>query len=426
MSIQSESAEEVISRCQASGVKVCAGGAYFTTEPDRGNPVDHLFLGEAEETIPVFLEDLAQNRAKPVYRPRRFPDLALSPIPRWNLIDFSRYSSMALQVSRGCPFNCEFCQVAMLLGRRPRYKTTSQVLAELEALFRAGWQGMVMFVDDNIICHRGKAKELFEALIPWQAQHRYPFNFVSQASMDVTDHPDLLALMSQAGFTNIFLGIETPVAESLAECHKRQNLNRDLVASIRMIYSHGIEVAGGFIVGFDADPPDIFEVQARLIEQAAIPSAMVGMLVAAPGTPLYQRLEAEGRVLGRTSGDSVMNLAGLNMVPKMGRERLISGYGRLVKRLYEPETYYRRVLHFFEQFQLNPHVSFKSPTWGEVMAFFRIMYEMGAHQPGRRAFWGFLFQVLSRFPRFFPMAVNFAGVGYHYRVLSQRFRQQAG
>jgi radical SAM superfamily enzyme YgiQ (UPF0313 family) len=424
MSIQSESAEEIISRCQAGGVKVCAGGVYFTTELNRDNPVDHLFLGEAEETIPLFLEDLVQDRAKPVYRASRFPDLTSSPIPRWNLIDLSRYSIMALQVSRGCPFNCEFCQVVVLQGRRPRYKTTSQVLAELAALFQAGWRGMLMFVDDNFICHHGKAKELLRALIAWQTQHRHPFNFVSQVSMDVVDDPELIALMSRAGFTHIFLGIETPAAESLAECHKRQNQNRDLVASIRMIHGHGIEVYGGFIVGFDADPPDIFEAQARLIEQAAIPSASVGMLVAAPGTPLYRRLEAEGRVLGRTSGDTVMNLAGLNMVPKMGRQRLVSGYGRLVTRLYEPETFYRRVFHFFEQFQLNPHVSFQPPTWREVMAFFRIMWEMGVHQPSRRAFWRFLFRVLARFPRFFPMAVNFAGGGYHYRVLSQRFLRQ--
>ncbi|MEJ2069020.1 MAG: B12-binding domain-containing radical SAM protein [Syntrophobacterales bacterium] len=425
MSIQSASAEDIICRCQASGVKVCVGGMYFTTEPERGNPVDHLFVGEAEETIPLFLEDLAQNQAQPVYRAMRFPDLSLSPIPRWNLIDLSCYSIMALQVSRGCPFNCDFCQVVVLQGRRPRYKPTSQVIVELAALLQAGWRGMVMFVDDNFICNHGKSKALLKALISWQVQHRYPFNFFSQVSVDLFDDPELIALMSRAGFTHIFLGIETPAAESLAECHKRQNQNRDMVASIRMIHSHGIEVYGGFIVGFDADPPDIFEAQARLIEQAAIPSASVGMLVAAPGTPLYRRLEAEGRVLGRTSGDAVMNLAGLNMVPKMGRERLISGYGQLVTHLYEPENFYRRVLHFFEQFQLNPHVSFHSPTWREVLAFFRILWEMGVHQPRRLVFWRFLFRVLTRFPRFFPMAVNFAGVGYHYHDLSQRFMQQA-
>jgi radical SAM superfamily enzyme YgiQ (UPF0313 family) len=424
MSIQSDSAEEVIRRCQAARIKVCAGGVYFTTEPERDNPVDHLFLGEAEETIPVFLKDLAKNQAKPVYRARRFPDLRQSPIPRWDLIDFSNYNIMPVQVSRGCPFRCDFCQVVVLLGRRPRFKTTAQVLAELEALYEAGWRGMLMFVDDNIICHRAKARELLVALIDWQTQHRYPFNFVSQASLDLADQPELVALMARSGFTHIFLGIETPVAESLAECSKQQNQNRDMVAAVRMLYAHGIEVYGGFIVGFDADPPDIFEAQARFIEAAAIPSASVGMLVAAPGTPLYRRLEAEGRVVGRTCGDSIMNLEGLNIIPKMGRERLINGYRQLLTRLYEAEPYYQRVLNFFDQFRLNPHVSAKRPTGREVLAFFRILWELGFNQPERLAFWRFIFRVLTRHPQFFPMAVNFAGGGYHYRVLSHRFQEQ--
>jgi radical SAM superfamily enzyme YgiQ (UPF0313 family) len=424
MSIQSQSAEEVVSRCQAAGIKVCAGGVYFTTEPERDNPVDHLFLGEAEETIPLFLEDLAQNQAKPIYRVKRFPDLTSSPIPRWDLVDLSAYGILGLQVSRGCPFNCDFCQVVILEGRRPRYKTVPQVLQELEALFHTGWRGMLMFVDDNFICHRGKARELLEALIPWQAQRRYPFIFVGQASVDLADHPQLVELMAQAGFRHIFLGIETPAAASLAESRKRQNLNRDLVAAVKMIHARGIEVYGGFIVGFDADPPDIFAAQARFIEAAAIPSASVGMLAAPPGTPLYKRLQAEGRVLGRTSGDAIMNLAGMNIVPKMGRERLISGYGQLITRLYEPELFYRRALNFLEQFRFNRHRSFKPPTVREVLAFFRILWEIGVHQPGRLAFWGFIFRVLTRFPKFFPMAVNLAGAGYHYRVLSRQFVQQ--
>ncbi|MEJ2671454.1 MAG: DUF4070 domain-containing protein [Deltaproteobacteria bacterium] len=426
MSIQSESAEEVISRCQTAGIKVCAGGVYFTTEPDRQNPVDHLFLGEAEETVPLFLKDLAQNQAKPIYRTTRFPDLALSPIPRWDLIDISCYGILPLQVSRGCPFNCDFCQVIVLQGRRPRYKPVSQVLAELEAIFQSGWRGMLMFVDDNFICNRKKAEELLNTLIAWQARRRHPFFFVGQASLDLADRPELVALMARAGFTHIFLGIETPAAESLAECHKRQNQNRDLIAAVQMIHHHGIEVYGGFIVGFDADPPDIFEAQARFIEAAAIPSASVGMLAAPPGTPLYQRMQDEGRLLGRTSGDAIMNLEGMNLMPKMGRDQLIHGYRQLITRLYEPAPFYRRALNFFEQFRLNGHRPFKPPTPKEVKAFFRIMWEMGVHQPGRLAFWGFIIRVLTRFPKFFPMAVNLAGAGFHYRVLTHRFLQQTG
>jgi len=340
------------------------------------------------------------------------------------LIDLSSYGIMGVQVSRGCPFNCEFCQVVVLEGRRPRYKTVAQVLQELEALFQAGWRGMLMFVDDNFICHRGKAREFLEALVAWQDRHRYPFIFVGQASVDLADHPDLLELMSRAGFTHIFLGIETPSTASLAECHKRQNQNRDLVEAVKMIHAHGIEVYGGFIVGFDADRPDIFEAQARFIEAAAIPSASVGMLAAPPGTPLHQRLQAEGRVLGRTSGDAIMNLTGMNLVPKMGRKQLINGYRQLIARLYEPEPFYRRALNFLEQFRFNSPRPFQPPTFREVFAFFRILWEIGVNQPDRLAFWRFLFQVLTRFPKFFPMAVNLAGAGYHYRVLSRQFIQQ--
>ncbi|HZE20692.1 MAG TPA: B12-binding domain-containing radical SAM protein, partial [Desulfobaccales bacterium] len=409
---------------QAAGTKVCAGGVYFTTEPDRDNPVDHLFLGEAEETIPVFLEELAKGQAKPVYRAERFPDLKESPVPRWDLIDFANYNMMPVQVSRGCPFKCDFCQVVALLGRRPRFKTTAQVLAELEALYERGWRGMLMFVDDNLICHRGKARELLAALVDWQTQHGYPFNFLSQASVDLADQPELVHLMTKSGFTHIFLGIETPQAECLAECSKGQNQNRDIVAVVRMLNAQGIEVYGGFIVGFDADPPDIFETQARFIEAIAIPSASVAMLVAAPGTPLYQRLAAEGRIVGRSCGDSVMNLAGLNIIPKMGRERLIRGYRQLITRIYEAEPFYQRALKFFDQFRLNPHVSTKRPTGREVLAFFRILWEMGFHQEDRLAFWRFIFRVLTRYPQFFPIAVGLAGAGYHYRVMSHRFLAQ--
>jgi radical SAM superfamily enzyme YgiQ (UPF0313 family) len=426
MSIQSRSADEVIGRCRAAGIKVCAGGVYFTTEPERHRQADHLFLGEVEETVPLFLEDLAKNQAKPIYRSKRFPDLALSPVPRWDLIDLSHYSILGLQISRGCPFQCDFCQVTVLEGRRPRHKSVSQVLLELEAIFQNGWRGMLMFVDDNFIGHRRKAREILEALISWQVRHRYPFNFFTQASVDLADHPQLLGLMRQAGFTHIFLGVETPEIASLAECHKQQNQNRDLVAAVRTLYDHGMEVYGGFIIGFDADTPQIFETQARFIEAAAIPSACIGMLAAPPGTPLYRRLQAEGRLLGRTSGDSIMNLAGLNITPKMGRDQLLDGYRQLITRLYEPEPFYRRALNFFARFRAHQYQSFKTPTVREVLAFFRILWELGLNQPDRLAFWYFLFQVLTRHPKLFPMAVNLAGAGHHYRVLGRRFLQQTG
>ncbi len=425
MQIQSASAAEVIHRCREAGVRVGAGGVYYTASHAAGTEtfpeVDHLFLGEAEETLPRFVADLEEGRPQRVYQAPRFPSLALSPVPRWDLINPYDYNVMPVQFSRGCPHDCEFCHVIILNGRRPRHKSPEQFLAELTALYQTGYRGTAMIVDDNVIGHRGKAGELFRALAEWQQAHGYPFIFLAQATVDLGDHPELLELMSAAGFFRLFLGIETPDAASLAECGKAQNQGRDLVAAIKTIQRHGIEVAGGFILGFDADPPTIFADQLKLIDEAAIPVAMVGLLAAPPGTRLHARLEAEGRITGQSDGDSTMNLKGFNIVPKMGREALIAGYRRLLAQLYETEPYYQRVLRLLAHLGANPHLPARPPRFWELMTLVKILWGLGCRDKGRRRFWRFIFRVLRRFPQHFSKAVSLIVEGHHFRTLSRRF-----
>jgi radical SAM superfamily enzyme YgiQ (UPF0313 family) len=421
MTIQSLGADVVIRRCRAWGIKICAGGVHFSTVDAHFEPVDHLFIGEVEETFPVFLEDLAQGKALPQYKAPRFPDLVHSPVPAWELLDNSRYAYMLVQVCRGCPHDCNFCHVTVLYGRHPRYKAPDQVLAELQGLYDTGWRGLLSFADDNFICHHGKAKEILRALGLWQATHGYPFIFQAQASLEVVDDLEILPLMAQAGFAGLFLGIETPDPTSLKECNKRQNLNRNLVVAVHAIQAHGIEVIAGFIVGFDSDSANVFTRQAAFIEKAAIPTAMVNLLTAPPGTRLWRRLDSEGRLLGEADGNTAMNDGCLNFIPKMGRESLMTGYKALLRRLFEPKPYYRRILTFLSYYRPNSHLPARPLTSREVLAAVKIIFELGLKEPGQRDFWSFLVRMLRYHPQLFSMGMSLAAMGYHFRIIANQF-----
>jgi len=420
MDIQADSIKEAVRRCRDAKVRVCGGGVAFSSE-DHLIPVDHLFSGEVEETIPEFLKDLARGQARAVYSSDRFPDISLTPVPRWDLIDFSEYLTMPLQITRGCPHDCDFCHVTILNGRTPRTKRVERVLAELDSLYRAGWRGPVMFVDDNVIGSRKMAKRVLAAIVHWQIRHAYPFIFVGQASVDVAGDPELLELLRQAGFMQLFLGIETTAVASLSECNKRQNLECNLVEVVRALHDHGIDVLGGFIVGFDADPPSIFEELADFIEKAALPTAMVGVLAAPPGTRLYRRMAAENRLLGRSDGDSIANLSGMNIIPRMGWQLLLKGYKELLARLYEPEHYYGRVIRFLHRYRINPSIPSRLPTPGELRTFLRILWVLGIRDGDRKSFWRFLVQLLLQTPRLLPLGIAMIVGGYHYKIVSRRF-----
>lgn len=334
-------------------MKTVAGGPLFTACHENFPHVDHLVLGEAELTLPPFLDDLSRGEPRHIYVDERWVDLEETPIPLWELIDMRDYAAMNIQYSRGCPFDCEFCDITALFGRTPRTKELPQLLSELESLQVRGWRGAIFFVDDNFIGDRKRLKrELLPAMIGWMEERGHPFYFYTEASIDLADDAQLMELMVRAGFEEVFIGIETPVEDGLAESGKVQNKNRDLLASIRRIQRAGLQVHGGFIVGFDSDPPSVFERQIRFIQESGIVTAMVGVLIALRGTRLYQRLQREGRLLGDATGNNTA--VSFNIIPRMEVKSLIAGYRTILYTIYAPRNYYQRVIRLFREYRPLP------------------------------------------------------------------------
>src|SRR5262245_26023008 len=347
MLIQLPSMERIVRRCKAMGKRVVVGGPYVSTSPDAFPEADHIFVGEAEETLPQFVAHLEDGSAQRVYEAAERPDLTTAPVPEFNLAQARHYLAMPLQYSRGCPFRCEFCDIIEIYGRVPRTKTNEQMLAELDALYQGGWRGLVFIVDDNFIGNKRNVKGLLPHLADWSERHGRPFSFLTEASLNLADDDELLGLMKRAGFRRVFIGIETPVEHSLKEMQKGQNTRRDMLAGVRKIQSYGMEVMAGFIVGFDSDPPDIFERQLDFIRASAIPQAMLGLLTALPDTQLSRRLQREGRLLAHSSGNNTDG--SLNFVPRMDAARLVEGYQHHLRTIYSPAEFYQRALDSLER-----------------------------------------------------------------------------
>ncbi|RNC67951.1 MAG: DUF4070 domain-containing protein [Desulfuromonadales bacterium] len=417
MTVQRESANDVLERCKSMGVKTVAGGPLFTTAPDDFEAADHLVLGEAEITLQPFLEDLARGEPRRVYAADRWADVNLTPPPLWELVDPRKYAAMNIQYSRGCPFDCEFCDITQLFGRRPRTKTKDRIVAELESLYVRGWRGGVFFVDDNFIGDKRTLKnETLPAMLDWMEQRKHPFEFYTEVSIDLADDGHLMELMVKTGFEEVFIGIETPLDAGLAETGKVQNKNRDLLASVRRIQQAGLQVQAGFIVGFDSDPPSIFERQIRFIQESGIVTAMVGMLTALRGTKLHQRLLQEGRLLGDTSGNNTA--VSLNFVPSMKAEALISGYRTILTTIYSPRNYYQRVIRFLKEYRPQHQGAFHLKP-GYCGAFFKSIILLGVVGKERLYFWKLFFWSLLRKPRLFPLAITFAIYGFHFRKITE-------
>ena len=411
MTIQRDSAKKIIARCNEIGLTVVAGGPLFTSEPDEFGNVDHLVLDEAELTLPVFLDDLKNGSPQKIYRAPEFCDIGLSPVPAWNLIRMKKYASMSIQFSRGCPFNCEFCNVTTLFGHRARVKTPQQIIAELDFFYQAGWRGTIFFVDDNFIGNKTYLKtHLLPALIEWR-KGKKGCVFFTEASINLADDPELLEMMVEAGFDSVFIGIESPDEVCLTECRKTQNKNRDLLHSVKTIHQAGIQVMGGFIVGFDNDSPSIFKRQVEFIQNSSIVTAMVGMLQAAPGTKLYQRLQTENRLVKEFSGDNVNGST--NILPEMGLDRLMEGYRSLMGHIYSPSYYYRRVRSFLKELK-PPEITVPMDVQ-RFLAFFRSCFLLGILGKERLHFWHLLFWTTFRKPKLLPLAVTLAIYGHHYR-----------
>ena len=349
MIVQHSTTRQVIRLFTAAGLKIVAGGPLFTSEQEQFDLVDHFVLNEAEVTLPLFLADLERGLCKRTYTAAHFPDLTETPVPLWNLIKPRNYATMPIQYSRGCPFNCEFCNITTLFGHKPRVKTSEQILRELDGLYQSGWRGNVFFVDDNLIGNRKALKnDLLPALIEWR-RDKTGFPFGTEVSINLADDAELMKLMVAAGFNTVFIGIETPNEASLTECNKKHNKNRDLVENVKLNQRSGLQVQGGFIVGFDSDTPGIFQQQIDFIQKSGIVSAMVGLLQAPIGTRLYERLKRDGRLRGMPTGDNVDGTT--NIIPKMNLEVLHRGYRAMVHYLYAPETYYARVKTFLREYK---------------------------------------------------------------------------
>jgi len=412
MIAQRGSAEALIARCRAAGKRIVAGGPLFTSEHAAFPDVDHFVLNEAELTLPPFLRDLAAGAARPLYATAEFPDLGETPVPLWHLADLRRYASMSVQYSRGCPFDCEFCDVTVKFGHRPRVKAPRQVLAELDALCAHGWTGQVFFVDDNFIGNkRALRTELLPHLTAWQRAHGRKLTFYTEASINLADDEELMRLMVEAGFDMVFIGIETPDDAGLAECSKIQNRGRDLVADVQRLQRAGLQVQGGFIVGFDSDTPTIFRRQVEFIQKSGIVTAMVGLLNALPDTRLYARLKREGRLRGQSTGDNVDGTT--NFVPRMNLEELRAGYRRLMESLYAPRPYYKRVRTFLREFkQPKLKLTFSLDLW---LAFARSAVRLGILGRERFEYWRLLAWTCVRRPASFQLAVTLAIYGHHFR-----------
>ncbi len=411
MVVQRDSTHAVTARCKTAGLTVVAGGPLFTNEHEQFAYVDHFVLNEAELTLPPFLADLERGRAKHIYADPGFASMECTPTPAWGLADLSRYATMAIQFSRGCPYNCEFCNVTVMLGHRPRLKTAGQIVRELDSLYQHGWREAVFFVDDNLIGNKKLLKEnLLPALIEWR-KGKAGMTFHTEASINLADDEELMSLMAEAGFNMVFIGIETPDEASLAECGKKHNKNRDLIEDVKRIQRHGMQVQGGFIVGFDSDTPSIFQRQIEFIQKSGIVTAMVGLLQAPIGTRLYQRLEREGRVRGAFSGDNVDGMT--NIIPKMRMDLLHNGYEAVIRSIYAPANYYARVRTFLREYK-PPKISVPM-TFGHVLALFRSILRLGIIGRERLEYWKLFFWTLFRRPRLFPMAITFTILGYHYR-----------
>ncbi len=419
MSVQIESVKRTIQRCRRLGAKIVAGGPLFTMEPEEFPEIDHLVLNEAEVTLPPFLEDLKNGCAKRIYTSSEWPDINATPIPTWELIDMSKYASMSIQYSRGCPFDCEFCDIVVLNGHTPRTKDKVNVIKELEALYNQGWRSSVLVVDDNFIGNKRKLKsETMPAIIEWMEGKKHPFSFDTEASINLADDEELMQLMAKAGFKTVFIGIETPNEESLAECGKSQNKNRDMVAAVKKLQNFGLVVQGGFIVGFDNDPLSIFENQINFIQKSGIVTAMVGLLNAPHGTKLYQRLKKENRLTKNFTGNNTD--CSMNFTPKMHYETLINGYKNILNTIYSPKKYYERAINFLSDYKPIASKAFKLRL-EHVSAFIKAMWILGIREKGRRYYWRLLIWTLRKKPHFFAISITLAIYGFHFRKIVERY-----
>ncbi|MFQ5670156.1 MAG: B12-binding domain-containing radical SAM protein [Acidobacteriota bacterium] len=415
MLVQKPSIRKILQNCRRLGIRTVVGGPYATSSPQELDDADHLVLGEGEETIPRFAADVAARRASRVYHEGNKPDLTCAPVPRYDLLRSGAYHQMSLQFSRGCPFLCEFCDIIVMYGRRPRTKTGPQIVSELEAIRRTGFAGDIFFVDDNFIGNKKAVRTVLPEIAAWRKQNGSRFEFYTEASINLADDLPLVDMMTEAGFTSVFIGIETPSPESLKETRKIQNLKRDMADQVHSIMRRGLDVWAGFILGFDNDGPDIFDRMIEFIHRAAIPYAMIGILGALPNTPLFKRLKQEGRLRPEFRGDQF----GLtNVITRLPAEQMVAGYRRVLESLYNPDAFFRRCRRNLARWTPVPGGA-RRLLVQDLRAAWRAMKTQGFLGPYRGAYWSFLQWVIRHHPAKLGRAIAQAAAGHHYITYTQ-------
>jgi radical SAM superfamily enzyme YgiQ (UPF0313 family) len=420
MGVQWRSAQALIAQAKAAGKHVVAGGPLFTAGYALFQNVDTFMLNEAELTIASLAADLTAGTPKRIYRTREFADMTQSPVPRWDLAERDQYAIMGIQFSRGCPFDCDFCNVTAMLGKKPRIKTGEQIIAELDALYATGWRDRVFFVDDNLIGNKKPLREdLLPKLIEWQKTHGH-LQLCTQVSINLADDPEITRLMVEAGFSTVFIGIETSDPESLEECQKKQNRNRDLIADVKKLQRAGLEVQAGFIVGFDHDTAKTFQQQVDFINESGIVTAMIGQLQAPPGTRLRTRMALEGRLRGVSLGDNTDGTT--NIVPTMGLEPLRQGHAWMLTALYSPKPYYQRIRTLLRE---TPPPAFRGSLRGsDLKSFSRACWRLGVMGRERWEYFKLFVWTLTHCRKLLPMAIRLAAIGHHHRVISEDFARR--
>lgn len=414
MNIQEASAVESIERAKRLRKKTILGGPFVSTHLPATRLADHRVEGEAETIMPILLEDLVNGTTKEYYIADKKPDLSITPLPRLNLINPNKYSAMSAQNSRGCPHNCEFCDITKIYGRKPRVKPINNFLAELDQLYNSGWRGSVFVVDDNFIGNLPIVRKNLPLITQWQKNKDYPFKLFSQATIGIPE--DVLEEMVQAGFKKLFIGIETPVEASLRETKKTQNTRYNLLDKIEQIQKKGIEVMAGFIIGFDNDPPNIAELQEEFIKQSAIPLAMLGLLTAVPGTQLYKRLEQESRIIGSTTGNNTDGT--LNFIPRLDKNKLVSDYKALMQKLYSPGEFYGRALSFLARTKESIKVGYEHISPRDIIAGLKSVIIQGVFDKDREHYWDYVANVARNYRERFSEAITLAVMGYHFRKVT--------
>ncbi|MBV8050724.1 MAG: B12-binding domain-containing radical SAM protein [Acidobacteriaceae bacterium] len=409
MYVQRSGMERILARARALGKRTMIGGPFASSDPDAVLPLaDHVVVGEPDAEFHRIAAALEEGTAARLYVIKDKPDVTCTPVPRFDLLKMNAYANMPVQFSRGCPFECEFCDIITIYGRRPRTKAPAQLLRELDLLYELGWQRPVFLVDDNFIGNHKLALNLTREMGEWSRAHNYPFVFLTEASADLAQRPLLLQSMVEANFFAVFLGLETPSADALKETRKFQNLRADPIATVRLIQENGLWVLGGFIVGFDSDTTDIFEQQREFIERAAIPWAMLGFLQAMPLTALHQRLRKEGRLTeAEPTGN---NFAPPNFRTVLPRAILVKGVADTLQSIYSPAEFYRRCLRSLEYWGTRETQKPPRPRLGEAIVIaFRCLWYQGLKSNYRKEWWNFLFTILRRW-RSVPMKLWWGGV----------------